>query len=198
MSCCNANSPKKGPRSPIALFLTLLFVGALLLGTCKRNETPAADAGNASGVEQVKALRKSADELAGQQAALTPVNTEWNFGETVSVVTGYYEGEQLRMIDEQMNMGDHGNATSRYFYTPAGKLYAYEEKKESRSGAATKTVTTEQSELRLYFADSGALLSGERQVAGQAADLIGIEAQTVLMHARELEATLAEAQAHKR
>jgi hypothetical protein len=175
----------------------LLFVGALLLGTCARNETSPADVGNVSGVEQINALRKSADELVAQQGALTPLKTEWNFGETVSAVTGYYEGEQLRMIDEQMNMGDHGNATSRYFYTPAGKLYAYEEKKETRSGAATKTVTTEQSELRLYFADSGALLSGERQVAGKPADLIGIEAQTVLMHARELEATLAEAQSRK-
>lgn len=198
MSCCNSNSSGKGPRSPIALFLTVLFVTALLLGTCKRNETAPIDAGDATRAEQIKTLRKSADELAAQQASLTPVNTEWSFGETVSVATGYYDGDQLRMIDEQMNMGAHGSATCRYFYSPAGKLYAYEEKKESRSGAATSSATTEQSELRLYFADSGGLLLGERTVNGKPAALIGIEEQTVHMHARELEASLAEARSRKR
>lgn len=198
MSCCNPNSKSKWPRSPIFPFLALVFVGALLLGTCSRNETRTADSIDAGSAKQSEELRKSAEQLAAQQSSLTPVSTEWNFGETVSAVTGYYEGEQLRMVDEQMNMGDHGSATSRYFYTPAGKLYAYEEKKESRSGTGTNNATAERSELRLYFADERGLVSGERTVAGKPATLLGIEEQTVRMHARELEATLAEAQSKKR
>ncbi|MCC6265730.1 MAG: hypothetical protein IT169_19325 [Bryobacterales bacterium] len=197
MSCCNPRSKSKWPQSPIFPFLALVFVGALLLGTCSRNETRTADSGSAAGAKQIEELRASAAQIAAQQASMTPVNTEWTFGETVSAVTGYYDGEQLRMIDEQMNMGSHGSASSRFFYTPAGKLFAYEEKKESRSGAAGNNVVTEQSELRLYFADPSGLLSGERTVAGKSAALLGIEEQTVRMHARELEAALTEAHSRK-
>lgn len=198
MSCCSSNSKRKGPRSPIFPFLGLLFLVALLLGTCNRNETKPAGSDAAGAAKQIEALRKDAGQLRARQASLTPVSTEWNFGETVSAVTGYYDGDRLRLIDEQMNMGDHGSATSRYFFTPEGKLFAYEEQKESRSGVASKNVTTEQSELHLYFAESGGLLSGERTVAGKAAAMLGIEEQTVRMHARELEASLADAHSRKR
>ena len=197
MSCCNSNSKSKGPRSPIFPFLGFVFLLALLLGTCGRQENRPADSGTATGGKPVAELRKDAEQLAAGQASLTPVSTEWNFGETVSSVTGYYDGEHLRMIDEQMNMGDRGSASSRYFFTPQGKLFAYEEKKESRSGVASKNVTTEQSELHLYFTDAGGLLSGERSVAGKPAALLGIEEQTVRMHARELEASLTEARSRK-
>ncbi len=198
MSCCSSNSKRKGPRSPIFPFLGLLFLVALLLGTCSRNETKPAGSDAARAAKQTETPRNDAEQLRARQASLTPVNTEWNFGETVSAVTGYYEGDRLRLIDEQMNMGDHGSAACRYFFTPDGKLYAYEEKKESRSGASTKNATVEQSELRLYFAESGGLLSGERTVAGKAAAMLGIEEQTVRMHARELEASLADAHSRKR
>ncbi len=197
MPCCSSNSKRKGPSSPIFPFLGLLFLFALLLGTCNRNETKPEGSGTAGAAKQIEALHKDAEQLRAQQASLTPVSTEWNFGETVSSVTGYYDGEHLRMIDEQMNMGEHGSASSRYFFTPEGKLFAYEEKKESRSGVASKNVTTEQSELHLYFTDAGGLLSGERSVAGKPAALLGIEEQTVRMHARELEASLTEARSRK-
>ena len=198
MPCCSSNPKRKRPRSPIFPFLGLLFLVALLLGTCSRNETKPAGSDAAGAAKRIETLRKDAEQLRARQASLTPVSTEWNFGETVSAVTGYYDGDRLRLIDEQMNMGTHGSAASRYFFNPDGKLYAYEEKKESRSGTSTKNVTVEQSELRLYFTESGGLLSGERTVAGKAAAMLGIEEQTVRMHARELEASLADAHSRKR
>lgn len=197
MSCCSTKSSRKKALPPIPLFLAAVFLVAVLLGTCRSKETQQAGESTASVAEQTDALRKAAEELAARQPSLTHVNAEWNFGETVSAVTGYYDGDQLRMIDEQMDMGGRGHATSRYFYNPAGKLYAYEEKKETKTGSSTGLAAAEQSELRLYFADSGQMISSERTVAGKAAPLLGIEEQTVRMHARELEATLSEALAKK-
>lgn len=193
MSCCSTNSSRRKQRSPILPFLAIVFVAAILLGTCRSNEKPSTSSTPISSTEQVKALQKAAEELAAQTPSLTRVNTEWNFGETVSAVTGYYDGDHLRMIEEQMNMGGRGTASNRYFYDPAGKLYAYEEKKEIKAGSNGASPATEQSELRLYFSDSGELISSTRSVAGKSEPLLGIEEQTVRMHSRELEAALTDA-----
>jgi hypothetical protein len=165
----------------------------LLLSSCGGGETatqPAVDAGQAA---TVQALATTKQQVEAQKAALTPRPAEWTYGDTVSQLTGFYQGESLRLVEEQMNMGEFGSASAKYFYSAQGKLFAYQETKESRSGKAANAVKTEQSTLQLFFGEDGRLLSGERTVDGQPSALVGIEEQAVRMHATELEAALADA-----
>jgi hypothetical protein len=169
------------------------MLACLLLAGCGGVETataPAVDAGHAAAVQ---ALASAKAQMEGQKATLNPRPAEWNYGDTVSQVTGFYQDDALRLVEEQMNMGDFGSASAKYFYSAQGKLLAYEETKESRSGKAANAVKTEQSTLRLFFGEDGRLLSGERTVDGQPSALVGIEEQAVRMHAAELEAALADA-----
>lgn len=172
----------------------LLFLCALLLTACSKTEQPA-DAAEAARQAQVQAAMEARDQIAAQESSFTPVTATWSLGGTSSEITGFYQGDSLRMIREEMSMGDFGSTSARYFYAPDGKLTAYTESKQARSGASTGSATTEQIELDLLFSESGSLLSGQRTANGAAAPLVGIEEQGVRMHARELEAALADARA---
>ena len=116
-------------------------------------------------------------------------------GETRSAITGYFDGDDLRVIEEEMTMGEFGDASAKYFYLPGGKLFAYSEQKNARSGTKSGVVKTEKVTLSLLFSESGALLEGKRSVDGEEAPLVGVEEQGVRMLARELEAALAESRA---
>lgn len=165
----------------------------LFLASCGGGETATQPAVDARHAATIQTLSTAKAELEAQKATLTPRPAEWTYGDTVSQLTGFFQGDSLRLVEEQMNMGDFGSTSARYFYSAQGRLFAYQETKESRSGKAANAVKTEQSTLRLFFGDDGRLLSGERTVDGKPSALVGIEEQAVRMHAAELEAALADA-----
>jgi predicted small lipoprotein YifL len=168
----------------------LLLSGLLFLAGCGGKEPASAPSAEAQVAAQVEPLLAAKRQIEQQQAALTPRKNKWTYGNTVSELTGYFDGTALRLIEEQMSMGDLGSVHARYFYTPEGRLFAYDETKETRSGTAANAVKTEQGALRLFFRENGTLLSGERTVDGKAAPLSGIEEQAVRMHDKELQAVL--------
>lgn len=174
---------------------SLLIAAALALclglAACSRTETPApAEDGAAARAET---LIQERDALLGRKASLEAVPAKWSLDDDIrSTLTGYYEGDALRIIEEEMTMGEFGSARSSYFYTPKGGLFAYTESKASQRGARTGKAVTEQIDLELLFAPNGSLAGGERKVDGSPAELTGVEAQGVKMHARELELVLRE------
>lgn len=160
--------------------------------SCAREEaSPGArmDAGNAARAAEAARER---DAIAASKAALEVVDATWSLGETASRVKGYYAGSALRLVEEEMTMGEFGSARSSYFYSPKGNLFAYTEDKESQTGARTGNARTERIHLSLLFGDTGSLVQGERTADGQRAELTGLESQGVKLHARELELVLQE------
>ena len=182
-------------RIPLVRSLASLCLCGLLFTACSKTELPE-NAADAARQAQVQAATEAREQLAAQESSFTPVTAKWSLGDTTSEITGFYQEDSLRMIREEMNMGDFGSTSARYFYSPDGKLTAYTESKQARSGASTGSATTEEIELDLLFAESGSLLSGQRKANGVAAPLVGIEEQGVRMHARELESALADARTH--
>lgn len=179
------------PRT-LGLRHSLLLLAVLALfgfsASCAREEVQ--PAGDAAELARVEALSQARDSLLSQKASLEATATKWTLDETSSDITGFYEGEVLRVIEEAMDMGEFGTSTSVYFYTPKGGLFAYSEEKQSRTGVRTGNPKTERVELSLLFSDNGSLLRGERKVDGATTELTGLEAQGVRMHARELELML--------
>jgi hypothetical protein len=174
--------------------LLLTVASALSVGIwgCGRTETPSAPAEDAD-QSQSAALVRERDALLARKDSFTAVSAKWALDETVkSSCKGYYEGDVLRLIEEEMTMGEFGSATSVYFYTDKGALFAYTENKESQRGARSGNAVKEKVELQLLFAPNGTLVGGERKVDGTVSELTGVEAQGATMHARELESVLQE------
>lgn len=174
----------------------IVFVALLLtafLAACSQPEVAPADDAEAARAKAAEALAAEREELAQRAGSLTLLKTEWTMGDITSTISGYYENETLRLIEEEMRMGDFGDASAKYFYRPDGSLFAYSERKNSRSGTKSDSVKTERITLSLLFGETGALIGAERTVDGAAVPLVGIEEQGVRMHARELEAALTEA-----
>lgn len=182
-------------RVNLATVFLGICMGCLFLASCAREEAPSGgDPGSSSGA-LVAELAQQRDALDSSKGGLETMDAEWTLGDTSSRIKAYYAGETLALIEEEMTMGEFGNARSRYFYSPKGSLFAYTEEKESQTGARTGNARTERVQLQLFFADNGSLLQGERSVDGAKAELTGVESQGVKLHARELELVLQEKRA---
>lgn len=174
------------------LLLTVAFPLFVGIWGCNRTETPTAPAEDATQA-QAAALVQERDALSARKEGLTAVPTKWTLDDTIkSSCKGYYEGDTLRLIEEEMTMGEFGFANSQYFYTDKGVLFAYTENKETQRGAKSGNIVKEKVEVQLLFAPNGTLVGGERKVDGTVSELTGMEAQGVKMHARELESALQE------
>lgn len=171
------------------------LVMMMLLAACSREEAPPAQPASTTDAEAVAALSSQRDAILAKRDSLNALEAKWNLGDTSSSVKGFFDGESLALIEEEMNMGEFGNARSRYVYSPKGNLLAYSEEKEIRTGARTGSPRVEQVKLSLLFAENGNLLQGERLVDGSPAELTGLEQQGVKLHARELELALQEKRA---
>ncbi len=174
--------------------LLIAASAAVFLGICgcSRTETPATS-GDSAAQAQSAALVQEREALLAKKGSLTSVPAKWALDDTVkSAIAGYYEGDTLRLIEEEMTMGEFGSANSQYFYTASGALFAYTESKESQRGARSGNAVKEKIEVQLLFAPNGTLVGGERKVDGSVTDLTGMESQGAKMHARELESVLQE------
>lgn len=177
----------------------LLLAGAfsicLLFSSCSRTETPVAPAQDDARAALDK-LSGERDALLKEKTSMQMVASKWTLDEEInSTFTAYYQGETLRLIEEQMAMGKFGSAQSTYFYSPQGGLFAYTESKDSQRGAQTGNPVSEKVEMQLLFGPNGAALGGERRVDGKPAELTGVEFEGVKMHSRELQAVLTEKRA---
>lgn len=174
--------------------LLIAGVSVIILGICgcSRTETPASSTDNAAEARSA-ALVQEREALLTKKASFTTTPTKWSLDDTVkSTLVGYYEGDVLRLIEEEMTMGEFGSARSLYFYTDEGTLFAYTEDKESQRGARSGNAVKEKVAVQLLFSPNGTLVGGERKVDGTVSELTGMESQGAKMHARELESALQE------
>ena len=88
----------------------------------------------AAGATAASAAAAPAAERAAQiraSAAQWPkVEGRWTRGDTDSRYVAYFDGGELRYLEENMSMGDYGSRQNRYFYE-GGALFYYAGEKSS-------------------------------------------------------------------
>lgn len=91
--------------------------------------TAGAAAATASAAAEVPAAERA--EIVRASAAQWPkVEGRWTRGDTDSRYVAYFDGGELRYLEEDMSMGDYGSRRNRYFYD-GGALFYYAGEKSS-------------------------------------------------------------------
>ncbi|MCU0227269.1 MAG: hypothetical protein MUF01_06480, partial [Bryobacterales bacterium] len=144
-----------------------LLTAWLCLCACTRQETPGASSTSNVDAGNIDELKQQRDAILSGKDSVQAIEALWELDATKSTVRGYYPNGTLALIEEEMSMGEFGKASSRYYYSPRGALFAYSEDKESQTGLRSGNPRTQRIELQLYYAANGSLLDGERRVDGK-------------------------------
>lgn len=76
-----------------------------------------------------------ADSIRASAAQWPKVEGRWTRGDTDSRYVAYFDGGELRYLEENMSMGDYGSRQNRYFYEDGALFYYVGEKSSDVPGS---------------------------------------------------------------
>ena len=106
------------------------------------------------------------------------VTGNWEMGDASSIIEAYYAEDELKLIIEQMDMGDYGASEYKYYFKD-GYLFYHEQ-----NGKRTTPNSTEAANVNviLLFNSEGDLVASSKKVNFKQTELHDIEAPGVLKH----------------
>ena len=130
-------------------------------------------------------LPPRAAQVAARIPTLERVDGQWQEADAASTISAYFDGPQLRYLEERMTIGAYGSAASAYYFDQ-GALFFLETIKHVAAGAPGPNDVQEEIALRVLFAPDGTREEAMRWVDGAVADLDEGEVVSALRHAEGL------------
>lgn len=156
--------------------MRVLLACLCLVVACNRvsSHPPRAREGAAAlGEAQLRALA-----LASRAERLQRVDGRLAMGDGEAAFSGYFEGRELRIIEEHLDLGDHGRSDNRY-WVERGRLFFYESRGVRAELAPGMPAARRTVEVRMAFDATGALVAASKAADGLVAPLAPDEAAGV-------------------
>jgi hypothetical protein len=107
----------------------------------------------------------------------------WAAGDATSSFMAYFDGDSLRLIEEELDFGEYGAAHATYYFD-GGLFYVVEDERRTRLDPDAPGIDSLQT--RVAFGSNGSVEQSEQIANGEAAPLPVTEAEGFLRHAAEL------------
>lgn len=104
----------------------------------------------------------------------------WAAGDATSEFMAYFEGDTLRLIEEELDFGEYGAAHATYYFDDDGLFYVVED--EARTRLAPDAPGTDSLRTRVWFGPDGAIDQTEQIENGEAVPLPEVEAEGFRRH----------------
>jgi len=105
----------------------------------------------------------------------------WAMGDASSTFNAYYEKEDLKLIIEQMDMGDYGSSVYKYYFKE-GYLFYHEQNGKRKNPNSQNPDEVADINVIMHFNPEGTLVASSKKVNFNLVDLHDIEAPGVLKH----------------
>ena len=113
------------------------------------------------------------------------VTGNWYMGEAKSNFQAYYAGDELKLIIEQMDMGEYGSSEYRYYFKD-GYLFYYEQNGKRTAPNSKRPDEADNVNVVMHFNKEGILVSSSKKINFEPVELLDIEAPGVLKHCEVL------------
>jgi hypothetical protein len=157
--------------------LAIVAVTAILAGcagsggsqsTSKEGES------KSSMISDVQSARIEASTLSARKLMFTKVKGSAVKGDAAAEYEAFYQGDVLRILEEEIDYGDRGESEKDYFLDSQGRLFYYTASDERvKEGAKDKV------KIRIAYDETGNVLGSEKTVNGQPAKLSDTELKAV-------------------
>lgn len=107
----------------------------------------------------------------------------WAAGDATSSFMAYFEGDSLRLIEEELDFGEYGTAHATYYFDD-GLFYVVEN--EQRTRLDPDAPGADSLQTRVWFGPDGGIEQSEQIVNGDPAPLPAMEAVGFFRHADAL------------
>lgn len=125
-------------------------------------------------ISDVQSARIAASTLSARKLMFTKVAGSTAKGDTKAGYEAFYQGEVLRILEEEIDYGERGESERDYFLDSEGRLFYYAASDErARQGAKDKV------RMRIAYDESGNVVGSDKTVNGQPATVTDAEISAV-------------------
>ena len=109
------------------------------------------------------------------------VTGNWEMGDASSLIEAYYANDELKLIIEQMDMGDYGSSEYKYYFKN-GYLFYHEQNGKRIDLNSKDPGETVDVNVVMHFNSEGDLIASRKTINSIQVELHDIEAPGVLKH----------------
>jgi len=146
--------------------LHIIFVIALLVAGCagSGNDQSASkqDESKSKLISTLQSARLEASTLSARKLMFTKVKGPLAKGDSAATYAAYYQGEVLRVMEDDADYGERGESERGYFLDSQGRLFYY-----TASDLRVKQSGKDKLRIRIAYDDSGKVVGSEKTVNGQ-------------------------------
>ena len=149
--------------------LTIVAIAALTAGCAGDGGKPSASKegeSKSSMISDVQSARIEASTLSARKLMFTKVKGSIGKGDSAAQYAAYYQGDVLRIMQDEAEYGDRGESEKDYFFDSQGRLFYYTALDERVKQSGKDKV-----KVRIAYDDSGKVVGSEKTVNGQPATL---------------------------
>jgi hypothetical protein len=149
------------------MFRLLIIVMAALLGAgCAGSGGSGSkeDESKSSLISDLQSARLEASTLSARKLMFTKVKGPLGKGDSAETYAAYYQGEVLRLMEDEADLGGRGASERGYFLDSQGRLFYY-----TASDQRVKQSGKDKVRIRIAYDESGKVLGSEKTVNGQPA-----------------------------
>jgi hypothetical protein len=146
----------------------LLVMGVLVLlaaGCAGGGESKSAskqDESKSSLISSLQSARLEASTLSARKLMFTKVKGPLAKGDSAAKYAAYYQGEVLRVMEDEADYGERGGSERGYFLDSQGRLFYY-----TASDLRAKQSRKDKLRIRVAYDESGKMVGSEKTVNGQ-------------------------------
>jgi hypothetical protein len=155
--------------------LLIVVVSAVLAAGCasggSKQSTSKEGESKSSLISDLQGARLEASTLSARKLMFTKVKGPLSKGDSAETYAAYYQGEVLRVIEDQANYGERGESERGYFLDSQGRLFYYTGRDERVKQSGKDKPSTEKLRVRVAYDETGKVIGSEKTVNGQPANL---------------------------
>lgn len=173
-----------------------LLAMTIALVACGNSDTRQ-EGGGTTQEPLVADLGHAVSQLEARIDSLERVDAVWQMGDASSVVSAFFDGAALRVINEKMDTGNYSSAVHKYYFDDRA-LFCYL-RSEARAAAAPEGEgDVDEITMQLFFDGRGELLFSEKTRNGKKVDLDEHDVPEVMAHVAQLRAVLLDSEGRRR
>jgi len=120
------------------------------------------DESKSSLISSLQSARLEASTLSARKLMFTKVKGPLAKGDSAATYAAYYQGEVLRVMEDDADYGERGGSERGYFLDSQGRLFYY-----TASDLRVKQSGKDKLRIRIAYDDSGKVIGSEKTVNGQ-------------------------------
>jgi len=160
--------------------LLIIFAFAVLAAGCasggSKQSTSKDGESKSSLISDLQSARLAASTLSARKLMFTKVKGPFSKGDTAETYAAYYQGEVLRVMEDEADYGERGESERGYFLDSHGRLFYYTASDERLKQAGKDKPSKEKPakdklKVRIAYDESGKVIGSEKIVNGQLASL---------------------------